>query len=66
MTVDQFQRDYFAYSVATMAEAEELAEVLNKHLDKNPLGPVVAVDFSPYGYGLMLEVPARTIRRRVH
>ena len=66
MTVEQFQRETFSYTVSTMAEAEAYAKVLNQRLLPNPLGPVVAVDFSPYGYGLMLQIPALTIRRRVH
>ncbi len=65
MTAQQFQREYHDYCVTTMEEAQRDAAVINQQLEPNPLGPVVAVDFSPYGFGLMLEVPALTIPRRV-
>lgn len=66
MTSDEFQKKYHPYCVPTQAEAEREAYEANKTLEVNPLGPAVAVYFESIGWGLMLDIPALTIRRLVH
>jgi len=59
LTVDEFQRKYHSYCVATkeeaLAEIEQMEVVANAHL-------IVPVEF-PGGWALMLDTAAAEIRR---
>jgi len=66
MTAREFNEKYLGYCVSTQQEAEREAYEVNRQLEVNPMGPALAVYLDGIGWGLMLEVSALTIRRRVH
>jgi len=66
MTAREFNEKYLSYHVSTQMEAECEAREVNRVLESNPMGPAVAVFLENIGWGLMLDVSALTICRRVH